>query len=65
MSEVIDIVMAGLVPAIHALLAQLPKINVDARDRRGHGEAPIILAWYITATRMENPGIPQENPDGA
>jgi hypothetical protein len=31
-------VMAGLVPAIHALPAQLPllKKGVDARDERGH-----------------------------
>jgi hypothetical protein len=27
--------MAGLVPAIHALLAELPQ-GVDARDKRGH-----------------------------
>jgi hypothetical protein len=27
--------MAGLVPAIHVLLA-VPKKDVDARDKRGH-----------------------------
>ncbi len=27
--------MAGLVPAIHALLHELPE-DVDARDKRGH-----------------------------
>jgi len=29
------VVMAGLVPAIHVLLAQ-KKQDVDARDKRGH-----------------------------
>jgi hypothetical protein len=33
--------MAGLVPAIHALLAECCKKDVDARDKRGHDEAPI------------------------
>jgi hypothetical protein len=28
--------MAGLVPAIHALLAEAPQKDVDARDKRGH-----------------------------
>jgi hypothetical protein len=28
--------MAGLVPAIHALLAEWPKKDVDARDKREH-----------------------------
>jgi hypothetical protein len=28
--------MAGLVPAIHALLAGTSKKDVDARDKRGH-----------------------------
>jgi hypothetical protein len=28
--------MAGLVPAIHAFLAEGSKENVDARDKRGH-----------------------------
>ena len=28
--------MAGLVPAIHALLAICLKKDVDARDKRGH-----------------------------
>jgi hypothetical protein len=28
--------MAGLVPAIHALLADLRKKDEDARDKRGH-----------------------------
>jgi hypothetical protein len=30
--------MAGLVPAIHGLLADLRK-DVDARDKRGHDES--------------------------
>jgi hypothetical protein len=30
-------VMAGLVPAIHALLAAPPQ-DVDARDKRGHDD---------------------------
>jgi hypothetical protein len=32
------IVMAGLVPAIHVLLAAIMKKDVDARDKRGHDE---------------------------
>jgi hypothetical protein len=28
--------MAGLVPAIHVFLAERPKVDVDARDERGH-----------------------------
>jgi hypothetical protein len=35
-------VMAGLVPAIHALLAELGKKDVDARDKRGHDEGDVI-----------------------
>jgi hypothetical protein len=31
-----SLVMAGLVPAIHALLAERKKTDVDARDKRGH-----------------------------
>jgi uncharacterized protein YndB with AHSA1/START domain len=31
-------VMAGLVPAIHAFLAQSPKEDVDARDKPGHDD---------------------------
>jgi hypothetical protein len=30
------VVMAGLVPAIHVLLAGKDKKDVDARDKRGH-----------------------------
>jgi hypothetical protein len=30
--------MAGLVPAIHALLAKVPQEGVDARDKRGHDD---------------------------
>jgi hypothetical protein len=30
--------MAGLVPAIHALLSETRKEDVDARDKRGHDE---------------------------
>jgi hypothetical protein len=29
-------VMAGLVPAIYALLTKLPQERPDARDKRGH-----------------------------
>ena len=35
-------VMAGLVPAIHALLAEWPQEDVDARDKRGHDEGRLI-----------------------
>jgi hypothetical protein len=31
-------VMAGLVSAVHAFLAQSPKEDVDARDKRGHDD---------------------------
>jgi hypothetical protein len=31
-------VMAGLVPAIHALFTVNSKGNMDGRDKRGHGE---------------------------
>ena len=30
--------MAGLVPAIHVLLSNATKKDVDARDKRGHDE---------------------------
>jgi len=33
---VIAVVMAGLVPAIHALFPALPHKDVDARAKRGH-----------------------------
>jgi hypothetical protein len=33
--------MAGLVPAIHALLPSRRKQDVDARDKRGHDEGEI------------------------
>jgi hypothetical protein len=38
--------MAGLVPAIHALLAVCHKKDVDARDKRGHdaGESDSIIS---------------------
>jgi hypothetical protein len=35
-------VMVGLVPAIHALLAELGKKDVDARDKRGHDGGEVI-----------------------
>jgi hypothetical protein len=35
-------VMAGLVPAIHVLLAKVPKKDVDARDKRGHDGGGMI-----------------------
>jgi hypothetical protein len=31
--------MAGLVPAIHVLLTETRKKDVDARDKRGHDES--------------------------
>jgi len=36
--------MAGLVPAIHVFLAEAPKKDVDAREKRGHdgGECPSL-----------------------
>jgi hypothetical protein len=35
-------VMAGLVPAIHALLADTRQENVDARDKRGHDGGEVL-----------------------
>jgi len=35
-------VMAGLVPAIHALLADTRQENVDARDKRGHDGGEVV-----------------------
>src|SRR5260370_32377197 len=35
-------VMAGLVPAIHVLLAELQRKDVDARDKRGHDGGELI-----------------------
>jgi hypothetical protein len=35
------IVMAGLVPAIHALLYRCEK-DVDARDKRGHDDGNVV-----------------------
>jgi len=35
-------VMAGLVPAIHALLLRLGEQDVDARDKRGHDDGGAI-----------------------
>jgi hypothetical protein len=37
----LSIVMAGLVPAIHALLASAKK-DVDARDKRGHDDGEAV-----------------------
>ena len=34
--------MAGLVPAIHVLLAVKTKKDVDARDKRGHDESRVL-----------------------
>jgi len=44
--------MAGLVPAIHALLLKLSKKDVDARDKRGHdgGEAIRSLPSPVDTT---------------
>jgi hypothetical protein len=36
--------MAGLVPAIHALLLRFRKKDVDARDKRGHDGEKVIQA---------------------
>jgi len=35
----IMLVMAGLVPAIHAMPAEQSKKDVDARDKRGHDDS--------------------------
>jgi hypothetical protein len=36
-------VMAGLVPAIHVLLAEAPaRKTVDARDKRGHDDGEVV-----------------------
>jgi hypothetical protein len=37
-------VMAGLVPAIHVLLPQGQKKDVDARDKRGHDASEVDVA---------------------
>jgi hypothetical protein len=34
--------MAGLVPAIHVFLAEVPQAKRDARDKRGHDEGEMI-----------------------
>jgi len=34
--------MAGLVPAIDVFLAEVPKKDVDARDKRGHDAGEVI-----------------------
>src|SRR5262245_42717992 len=36
-AELVSVVMAGLVPAIHVFLARAAK-DVDARDKRGHDD---------------------------
>jgi hypothetical protein len=38
-------VMAGLVPAIHAFLAEGPKKDVDARDKRGHDAGEVLPSY--------------------
>jgi hypothetical protein len=35
--------MAGLVPAIHALLTEAPQEGVDARDKRGHDSEVVVI----------------------
>src|SRR3954469_13832868 len=43
--------MAGLVPAIHALLAALwEKKDVDARHKAGHDG--LLLCWRVTLRRL-------------
>jgi len=39
-------VMAGLVPAIHALLADARQEDVDARDKRGHDGGKVIRSYW-------------------
>jgi hypothetical protein len=43
-------VMAGLVPAIHALIVK-KKQGVDARDKRGHDESTFNAAGISPASR--------------
>ena len=43
-------VMAGLVPAIHALIVK-KKQGVDARDKRGHDESTFNAAGMIQCKR--------------
>jgi hypothetical protein len=42
MSNHLSAVMAGLVPAIHVLLAETQQRDVDARDKRGHDDGEAI-----------------------
>jgi hypothetical protein len=42
-------VMAGLVPAIHVLLATRKKEDVDARDKRGDDESRVISPLISSA----------------
>jgi hypothetical protein len=46
-----QLVMAGLVPAIHVLLARLQKEDVDARHKAGHDGAE--------AVRLSSPPVPR------
>jgi len=41
--------MAGLVPAIHVLLAGIRKKDVDARDERGHDELRVLCPIFTPA----------------
>jgi len=55
MTDTLSIVMAGLVPAIHAFDIHR-KQGVDARDKRGHDESVIMKAG-MTAFDMHPPAL--------
>src|SRR5215467_253959 len=46
--------MAGLVPAIHALLADVRKKDVDARGKRGHDD---VVFYHIVKTWTTHKGF--------
>jgi hypothetical protein len=52
--------MAGLVPAIHVLLAEAGKKDVDARDKRGHdGDSITPNRFSIRTTTVGESGCPK------
>ena len=47
-------VMAGLVPAIYVLLAEVPQKDVDARDKRGHDGGEVIRSHPNALSPIRN-----------
>jgi hypothetical protein len=54
----LSVVMAGLVPAIHDLLSELRKKDVDARHEAGHDERNIRL--LDLRKRPHSPACPSQ-----